>query len=348
VALVVNCRIDGFDCSLIKIDSGVVEVNGTASCPYDALSIDSNIAEFLSSSFYANNAMITKDLSPRAKIQLVKAAEMARCQLISAACADVFIDSFADGLDLSVQLTRTQIDEIAKQHLIPKFHQCFDSLVRLNGVRIEDVQEVILFGEIAKVVNIPQKITDRFRQLEHVSYIAPSDYAVLGNALYHADCCWKGSGIESVALDCLRSSISVKTYTSGGCEGKTEILKLTQTRPCRTSINIDTSRQNAEGILLKFYVSEELPEKYALLCEIAVPFPDGEIEPFWVKKNIWQLTFESSARTDLSDITVRNAKLGILIDIDRSCTGVLTVKAGRCVPITPHIRENWRVLEGPP
>lgn len=79
---------------------------GTTSCCFNTLSIDNNIAELLSSSFYADNTKITKNLSPRAKIRLLRAAEMARGQLMSATAVDAFIDSYVDGFDLDVQLSR--------------------------------------------------------------------------------------------------------------------------------------------------------------------------------------------------------------------------------------------------
>lgn len=102
---------------------------------------------------------------------------------------------------------------------------------------------------------IQKTIIDIFRPFESVSYVCPLDYAVLGNALYHPACCWQESRHELLLIDYFASSISVKTYASEGGELKTEVFKSSQWRRSETIINIFTSEQNTEGILLEFYAA---------------------------------------------------------------------------------------------
>ena len=355
--LVVDVRIDGCDCSIFQIDEDIMEVSGTFGQFNSQLSLDVCLSRLLCSSFHANHPDILSPVSPRGMTRLTKAVEEARRELFSAKKAEILIESFIGGVDLHAQINQTQIEEMVDRYLAPGIAESYERLVDYTSIGAKlKVTEVVLIGEMAGLLHVRNLIIrlsrDKFACSALVSHIDPLECAVLGITGDHENVLGKRESAKLI-IDSISSNLSIATYsTHNDAENLTTIYKLgnfwVPTRKRRTLFTINDTQN---GALLRLLGTKEFENgQYRPCVEVAFLFPD----------NIQQLRdpYELELIVDLDpfgafNLFVHGANFHgsqsndgtreILLEMHRSSAGLLTVERGICVPITPHIRQNWRL-----
>lgn len=353
--IVIDVRIDGCDCSRFELGEGVVEATGTFGHFNGHLSLDVCLGKMLCSNLFANHPEITSPLSPRGITRLIRAVEEARRQLLSAKKAEILIDSFIEGLDLNVQLHQTQVEDIVERFMIPELVECYKHLLEGSGTtgKLREIK-VILIGEMARFHLVRDTVErlnrDVFAATAFISQIDPVEYAVLGVSANHADVWGKKS--DKLIVDCLNSNLSLATYsTQDASERMTIMLMFGDVVPPTRRRSLFTMKNYQEGALLRFFANKEFDfEEYRLSFEVAFLLP-AEIRQLGPYALI--LTIDYGCHSPELDITIREKRSSdsqddgrlskVLFEMNRSGTGLVTVKRGECMPITPYIRENWRV-----
>ena len=345
--LVVNVRNDGCSCSLFQISERTIFPLGTLSRTYDKFSVDNHLAELLSSNFYANHGEITEEPSSRGKMRLLRSAEMARRRLMSSTKVKVFLGSFHGTSDLNVQLQQSQLKAIVDKYVLPVTIRCFERLCSSLRISKEDINNVICFGEIIVLPDVQDVILNQFSKNKipkQVGHVDPVGYAALGNSLYYASASERDFNNRMSAIEVHYTNIALSIHTRDDREIMATVFRSGSSLPVREVIDIGIAKQNGEGALLQFYdMGEFKTEKRSVLFEIAVPF-SMDISSYDRNRH-WQLGIVSNQRSRLASITLSNEQSGTLIDIDRSPSGLLTIKSGCCVPITPQIRRNWLIMK---
>ena len=358
--LVVDVRIDGCDCSIFQFEDDVVEAMGTYGHFNRHLSLDVCLGRLLCSSFYANHPEITSPLSPRGMARLTKAVEEARRQLLSATKAEILIDSFIEGLALNVQTHQTQVEDMVERYTIPELVECYKRLLERSSTRVKLKEtKVILIGELARLHQVRNTIEglnwNVFAATAFISQIDPMECAVLGTTADHANVL--GGNSDKLILDCTSSSLSIATYsTQAASKTMNIIFKLGDMEPIVKRKELFTMKNYQEGALLRFFANKEFDiEEYRLYFEVAfsLPVKTRQRGPYALT-----LIVSYSGHSSELDITVHRRRYPdsqddggsseVLFKMCRSSTGLVTVKHGECMPITPYIRENWRVTADEP
>ena len=346
--LSMNVRVDGCRCSIYQVSEGTIFPIGTLSSTYDKLSVDNYLAKLLSSNFWANHGNITEEPDSRGKMRLLRIAEATRQQLMTSKKVKVFLGSFHGTLDLDVYLRQSQLKTIIDKHVVPETVNCLKRLLSNLKISGKDINKVICFGETTRLPGVQETIlSEAFRRdkiPEVVSLVDQLGNPALGSSIYYT--CTSGRGPTGIltAIDIHYTDIALSTYTRDDQEIFSTILKLGSSIPAREVIDIGVAKQiDTGGLLLRFHDMGEL-QKYrepSVIFEIAVPFPVGM--SVYNRNRRWQLGVISNKGSRLANIVISNEQSGTLIDIDRSPSGLLTVKSGYCVPITTHIRQSWHI-----
>ena len=345
--LVMNIRNNGCRCSLFQISEGTIFPIGSFSGSYDKLSIDNYLAELLRSNFYANHGEITEEPNSLAKMRLLRIAEAAREKLMSSRKVKIFLESFLGALDLNVHLHQSQLETIVHKHVIPEVTHSFERL--LSNLRFSkgDINKVICFGELTRMSDVHESILKEFNKNTKVEGGDQSNkltYPVLGSSL----CSTYANRREPIgklqAIDVHYTNIAFSIHTRDDQEIMATIFRTGSSLPAREVFGIGIADQNGEGMLLRFFdMGEFKTEKKLLLFEIAVPFPVDM--SLYDRNRHWQLGLVSNKSSRLANISVSNERSGALIEIDRSPSGLSTIKSGYCVPITPRIRQKWHIMK---
>ena len=355
--LVVDARIEGCDCSVFELDDGVLEVKGTFGLSNTDLSLDTCLSKLLCAFFHRTNPEIPLPPSPRNMVRLTRAVEEARRQLMSAKKVPINLDFFSEGVDLSTFVQQTDLEQMVDKYLVPNIRECYRRLAE-HAPR-QEIMEVILIGEMARlphVRRIVKKLSrDMFATTTLVSEIDPLEYAVLGTALNHKDT--EESVVDNLMLDCIGSNISITTYsTRDSSERKTIMLGLGDTEPTLKRITLFTINDHQEGALLRFFSNKEFSiEEWRLYFEVAFSLP---LETRRRGHYAFVLKMATCFRSSGLDITVYGEKSSgspdddrpsvVLLKMHRSSTGSIAVRHGTGIPITPNIREHWRVTADEP
>ncbi|KAL9122372.1 MAG: hypothetical protein Q9187_001072 [Circinaria calcarea] len=365
--IVVDVRIDGCDCSILEFSEDVIEVSRTFGHFNSQLSLDVCLSRLLCSNFYANHPDIILPVTPRGMLRLTKAVEEARRQLFSAKKAELLIDSFVGGVDLNAQIDQTQIEDMVKRYLAPSLVESYERILNYTSTRAVKVTQLLVIGEMAKLLHVRNLIrrlsSDKFAAPAPVSQIDPLECTVFGITADHANVLGEGKSFKPI-LESISSNLSIATYsTDDEAESLTSIYKLGTHIPNYHRRDLFTMEDFQNGALLRILATKEFEiEEHRSCLEVA----------FLFSHDIQQLRapYKLELRLDIGwfgdfKILVHGTKFhgskdhdGIretLLEMYRSSAGLLTVKRGTCVPITPHIRQNWRLtadetryrIEGP-
>ena len=349
--LVINARVDGYDCSLFGISEGVVEPLGTIG--ELNLSLDAHLRELLHSNFVANHPNVTTiSPSPREWTRLARAVEEARQQLMSAKEADILLESYHDGLDLKAKIHSEQVLQVIYESFMPGLRSCFRRLLLQRNVQIYTkiwrIAEFVLVGELTRLPAVREQLESLAGLVSRfVKKSDPVECAVLGVALelgtWCENCC--DTCKDMLLMDGGNSELHVITHVTESSVGEmTHIFGFGTIHPNLKVLDLYTLRSDQGGILLRFYDKDEA-EHSRLLFEIAVSLPnESHLSPH----DRLSLQISSGLNLELDFLLKTEAASTILLKLHRSPSGLLGVKHGLCLPISPHIRETWLVTTKKP
>ena len=351
IILVVNTRVDGYDCSLFEVLEGFIEAKGTSGCFISGISLDTYVSELVCSNFYVNHPEVAATaLSPREQTRLMKAIEEARQHLRSAHEAEILIDSFRDGLDLTAKIHSRHFVDAINECLMPGLLSCVGHLLGKTRSAKTKITDVLLLGEMIRIPVVQERLKAWLGTGAKFGISGdPIEDAVLGLALEHANI--HGHGLkwpireEMVVMDCWNSDLYLATHgAKSALKRMNHIRKFGTSQPYTTTLDIYTIKLDQKGLLLRFYSTEEYAlDETRLLFELAISLPTI---PSCGARRFW-LKVDCGTYGGL-DITLLDKKTSTKIfELHRLSTGTLTVTRGRCVPITPLIRETWLVTIEP-
>ena len=204
-----------FDVSILDIGQSVFDVVAVGGDTYlGGEDFDRRVIDWLTFGFARDNGGIDLRQDRMALQRLRDAAERARCELSSAAMADVqlpFLASAGEGkaaLHLMKQLTREKLEELTRD-LVERCIAVTERTLRDAGVRPAQVGEVLLVGGMTRMPRIQRAVRDFFGR-EPSKGVHPEEVVALGAAIQaHALVAPATPGAEVLLLDVTPQNLGI-------------------------------------------------------------------------------------------------------------------------------------------
>ena len=174
-----------FDISILELGDGVYEVKSTngdthlGGDDFDQLIIDHLATEFKKE----NDVDLRRD--SQALQRLREAAEKAKIELSSSSTAEInqpFITQGKNGpLHLTMTLTRAKMEEIVDS-LVQKTLKPVEQAIKDAGVKVSDIDEVVLVGGMTRMPKIIETVTKFFGKEANKS-VNPDEVVAVGAAI---------------------------------------------------------------------------------------------------------------------------------------------------------------------
>jgi heat shock protein 5 len=301
-----------FDVSLLSIEGGAFEVLATAGDTHlGGEDFDQRVIDHFVKIFNDKyNVDIGRD--SRALSKLKREVEKAKRTLSSQPSSRIEIESFYRGEDFSEILTRAKFEEL-NLDLFKKTLEPVVQVLKDAGVKISEIDDIVLIGGSTRIPIIQQLLKEQFRGKKVNKSINPDEAVAYGAAIQAAILSGDVAFQEMVLIDVCPLTLGIET--TGGVMSK--IIDRNSIIPTRKSQIFSTTQDSQSAVSIQVYEGERsLTKDNNLLGRFELsgipPAPRGipQIEvTFEIDANgILKVSAKDKARGKSKSITINNDK----------------------------------------
>jgi len=252
-----------FDVSLLTIEGGIFEVKATGGDTHlGGEDFDSMVQDYIIAEFKKKHKA-ELDTKPgkgegliadkRAQRRLRTACERAKRSLSSVTQSTIEVDSWYEGIDLNIVLTRAKFEQLNERFFV----RCIDtvkSVMRDAKASPEDVSDVVLVGGSTRIPKMQAMLSEYFGGKELCKSINPDEAVAVGAAVQGAIL----SGARSAAtqslvlVDVTPLSLGIET------DGKlmSVVIKRNTSIPARRTQTFTTTEDYQDSVDVDVYEGE--------------------------------------------------------------------------------------------
>ncbi len=252
-----------FDVSVLTLDGGVFEVKSTSGNTHlGGEDFDEKLKLYCAYEFGKKNKMtisevdekILKDSKNLPRLmKLKKECEVAKRLLSSTLSTNVSVDSFYDGKDLNVSITRAKFEDLCNT----EFQKCLEPVKRaLEDAKMSksQIDEVVLIGGSTRIPKVQSLLSNFFNNKKLRCDINPDEAVAFGASVQGAILSGNGDDKtnEIVLLDITPLSLGIET--AGGM--MSVILPRNTSIPCDKEQTYSTFSDNQPAVTIKIFEGE--------------------------------------------------------------------------------------------
>lgn len=178
--LVFDCGGGTLDISVLNICDGVFEVLGTSGDTHcGGEDIDNLLIHYCLGEFQRENP--TMKLNERSRNRLKFECERAKRTLSSSTNASIIIDSFSNGVDLNLKLTRAKLENICSV-FFKKIMKPVDDVLKIAKTNKDRIDDIVLVGGTTRIPKV-QKLLEEYFGKKPNSKINPDECVAYGATL---------------------------------------------------------------------------------------------------------------------------------------------------------------------